>query len=170
MGVRPQVKALRGRRFRRFRRPSVEWLDRRTLLALSPLQLAPPLQFNARGSIQITHDLATSSEADLYAVTLNSGDTINANIEAQQSGSALASLLRIFGANGTPLALDDQQGGDPHLSFQVATTGTYDIGVSSAPTDTYNPAGLNSGTQGGTTGQYELDISRTATPLRSCPT
>ena len=144
----------------------MEWLARRTLLALSPLALASPLHFNSRDSVQISHELSTPSEVDLYAATLQTGDTLDINIVAQETGSGLASLLRIFDANGTPLALDNQQGGDPHLNFQAASTGTYYIGVSSAPNNNYNPTVLNSGSSGGTTGLYELDVNLTkAAPL-----
>ena len=101
--------------------------------------------------------MSAPDNVNLYSTTLQAGDTINASIVAQATGSELASLLRVFSANGTPLALDNQEGGDPHLTFQAATTGTYFIGVSSAPNDNYNPTVPSSGT-GDTTGLYELDV------------
>ena len=138
--------------------PAFEWLDRRTLLAASPLALATPLQFNAFNDVQLSSQfLSAPDNVNLYSTTLQAGDTINASIVAQATGSGLASLLRVFSANGTPLALDNQEGGDPQLTFQAATTGTYFIGVSSAPNDNYNPTVPNSGT-GDTTGLYELDV------------
>ena len=79
-----------------------------------------------------------------------SGEEIDASIDAQKSGSTLASLLRVFGPGGTPLALDNQEGGDPQLNFQAATAGTYYVGVSSAPNNNYNPLVSGSGTLGGT--------------------
>ena len=91
-------------------------------------------------------------------VTLQKGETLDASIDAQQAGSGLASLLRVFDANGTPLALDNQQGGDPQLTFQAATAGTYYIGVSSAPNNNYNPTVMDSGVPGATTGLYTLDV------------
>ena len=87
----------------------------------------------------MSHFLSIPDEVDLYSVTLQGGETLDASIDAQQAGSGLASLLRVFDANGTPLALDNQQGGDPQLTFQAATAGTYYIGVSSAPNNNYNP-------------------------------
>ncbi|MFO0953945.1 MAG: pre-peptidase C-terminal domain-containing protein [Isosphaeraceae bacterium] len=149
------------RRLRRSpsRRPCLEWLDRRTLPAASPLTLAPALHFKAHNEVRLPQRyLATSSEVDLYATTLQAGDTIDARIVAASAGSGLTSLLRVFDAGGRPLALDDREGGDPRLTFQAATTGTYYIGVSSAPNNNYNPAGPGSGTKGGTTGLYELDV------------
>ena len=141
MRVRRRVAGLRGRPRRRwsFWLPDGEWLEARTLLAASPLDLAVPLHFGAFNDAELSHFLSIPDEVDLYSVTLQRGDTLDASINAQQAGSGLASLLRIFDANGTPLALDNQQGGDPQLSFQAATAGIYYVGVSSAPNNNYNP-------------------------------
>ncbi len=93
-------------------------------------------------------------------------DTRHPASTLSRPAAGLESLLRIFDANGTPLALDNQQGGDPQLTFQAATAGTYFIGVSSAPNNNYNPAVTDSGVPGGTTGLYTLDVTRsTTTPL-----
>ena len=100
-----------------------------------------PLHFGALERCPVSHFLSIPDEVDLYSVTLQRGETIDASIDAQQAGSALDSLLRVFGSDGTPLALDNQQGGDPQLTFQAATAGTYYIGVSSAPNNDYNPLG-----------------------------
>ena len=97
---------------------------------------------------QVSHFLSIPDEVDLYSVALQSGDTLDASIDAQQAGSGLTSLLRVFDANGTPLALDNQQGGDPQLTFQAATAGIYYIGVSSAPNNNYNPTVAGSGIAG----------------------
>ena len=66
---------------------------------------------------QVSHFLSIPDEVDLYSVTLQRGETLDASIDAQQAGSGLTSLLRVFDANGTPLALDNQQGGDPQLTL-----------------------------------------------------
>ncbi len=73
----------------------------------------------------------------------------------------MASLLRVFNSSGTPLALDNQLGGDPQLTFQASTAGTYYIGVSSAPDNDYNPTVIYSGVPGTTTGLYTLSVTRT---------
>ena len=146
--------------------PHGEWLERRALLSTSPLDLAVPLQFGAFNDAEASRFLATGNEFDLYSLTLQKGDTMVASVSAQQSGSGLASLLRVFDAAGTPLALDNQQGGDPQLSFQAAAAGTYYLGVSSAPDNNYNPAIASSGLPGATIGLYQLDVKRlTSTPL-----
>jgi FG-GAP-like repeat len=169
-------------RRRRRRRPGLEWLETRTLFSVSPLAAAPTLTFNALHEAQATHLLSSPGEFDLYRVKLQAGDAIEAGISAQDTGnqagagftftfpgfgtqatSALSSLLRVFDAFGNPQALDDQQGGDPSLTFQVAIGGDYYIGVSSAPNDHYNPNAAGSGSPGGTTGLYTLGV-RLITP------
>ena len=125
--------------------------------AVSLLDSAVPLHFLAFDDAQESRFLSKPGEVDLYSVSLQPGDELDVNISAQQTGSGLASTLRVFAADGTPLALDNQQGGDPHLVFQAATAGTYFVGVSSAPNNAYNPNVAGSGTAGGTTGLYTLD-------------
>jgi hypothetical protein len=168
------------------RRPALEWLETRTLFSASPLLEAVPLDFNASHVADVEHFLSSPGEFDLYRVTLQAGDTIQAGISAQDAGkqagasftftfpgfayqgtSGLSSLLRIFDAGGTPLALDDRQGGDPSLTFQASTAGDYYVGVSSAPDDNYDPNVAGSGTAGDSTGLYTLGVRRLpATPLQ----
>src|SRR5579871_3287024 len=165
----------------------MELLEERTLFTASPLTAAVPLAFSPASNVaQVTHVLSSPTEVDLYRISLKAGDTIQVGISAQDAGnqagagfafpfpgygiqgiSPLEGQLRVFDAHGTPLALDDQQGGDPSLSFQAATAGTYYIGVSSAPNDNYNPNVAGSGTPGGTTGDYTLGVRRlTGNPLQ----
>ena len=160
--------SMRGQRRRRWSPwlPDGDWLEDRTLLANSPLDQAVPLHFGAFDDAQVTHFLSIPDEFDLYSVSMQKGETLDAKISAQQSGSALESLLRVFNSSGAPLALDDQQGGDPQLSFQAATAGTYYVGVSSAPNDDYHPTQEFSGVPGATTGLYTLDVDlKTGVPL-----
>ena len=168
MPVRGRVTGLRRppRRHWSFRRLDGDWLEERTLLATSPLASAVPLHFGVFNDAQVSHDLSIPDEFDLYSVTLQKGETIDASIDAQDAGSALMSLLRIFDGTGTPLALDNQLGGDPRLTFQASTAGTYYIGVSSAPNDDYNPTVMYGGVPGTTTGLYTLSVTlTTSTPL-----
>ena len=151
---------------RHVRRPALERLEDRTLFSVSGLLPVVPLLFNARGAAQVSHLLSGPLQVDLYRATLQAGDVLDASVSAAGAGSGLTSLLRVFDANGTPLALDDQQGGDPQLRFQAATAGDYLVGVSSAPDDNYTLAVPGSGTAGATTGAYTLDAQlTTAAPL-----
>jgi hypothetical protein len=162
---------------RSFYRPPLEYLEDRTLFSVAPLAAAVPLTFNAVHVAQVQHFLSSPREFDLYRVTLQASDAIQVGISAQDAGnqagagflfpfpgfayqgtSALSSQLRVFDASGTPLALDDQQGGDPSLSFQAATAGDYYVGVSSGGNDNYDPNVAASGSPGGTTGAYTLGV------------
>ena len=107
MRVRGRAAGLRGRprHHRSFWLPDGEWLEPRTLLAASPLELAVPLHFGAFNDAEASHFLSIPEEVDLYSVTLQRGETLDASIDAQQAGSGLTSLLRVFDANGTPLAV-----------------------------------------------------------------
>ncbi len=147
-----------------------DWLEKRTLLAASPLQTATPLQFGAFNDAQVSHFLSSPAEFDLYSLTLQEGQTLEASIDAQDAGSGLTSLLRVFNSSGTPLALDNQLGGDPHLTFQAATTGTYYIGVSSAPNDNYNPDRPRQRRRGRLDGAVRTGRRRLERQRRSCPT
>ena len=149
------------------RLPVGEWLERRTLLALTPLDRAVPLQFGAFNDAEASHFLSDPNEFDLYSLSLQKGDTLIASLSAQQSGSGLAELCCACSTpTARPLALDNQQGGDPQLSFQAAVAGQYYLGVSSAPDNNYNPTVNNSGIPGATTGLYRLDVKRlTSTPV-----
>ena len=168
MRIRGRVAGLRSPPHRQssFRLLDGDWLEPRTLLAASPLETAVPLHFGAFNDAQVSHFLSVPDEFDLYSVTLQKGETLDASIDAQNAGSALTSLLRVFNANGTPLALDNQLGGDPQLTFQASTAGTYYIGVSSAPNNNYNPTVMYSGVPGATTGLYTLNVTlTTSAPL-----
>ncbi len=129
------------------------------------MALAVPLHFGVLKDAAVSHFLSIPTEVNLYSLSMQRGETIRVSVDAQQAGSALESLLRVFDADGTPMALDDQQGGDPQLTFQAATAGTYYIGVSGAPNDSYNPEVANSGTPGGTTGLYTLDVTHSTSTI-----
>jgi hypothetical protein len=128
------------------------------VFSATPLASAEPLAFTPARTAQVSHFLADPREVDLYRITLAAGDRISAAVSAQAAGSGLQSLLRVFDARGSELALDDQEGGDPSLTFQAATAGDYFVGVSSAPDANYDPNVAGSGTPGGTTGLYTLNV------------
>ncbi len=148
-------------RRRPYRRPRLERLEDRTLLSGDTLLTAAMLPFTAFRTAHAAGFLATANEVDLYEIQLNRGDRITAAISAQSTGSGLQSLLRVFDNQGNPLALDDQEGGDPQLTFQAANAGDYFIGVSSDGDDAYDPTTANSGHGGTSTGLYALNLNLT---------
>jgi microcystin-dependent protein len=142
--------------------PCLERLESRIVFAVGPT----PLPFTAFQTAHTAGFLATPNAFDLYQVQLNAGDVVNASVSSQASGGALQSSLRVFNARGQQVALDDQQGGDPRLTFQAPAAGSYLVGVSSAGDDAYNPSVAGSGQGGSSTGLYSLDLRRTsAVPL-----
>src|SRR5262245_55541208 len=158
----------RGGRAGARRRLGLEWLEDRTLLSGSTLETATPLVINSFGTAKAAGFLADPHEVDLYRVHLGPGDILNAGVIAQGAGSGLQSLLRIFDDSGRQVALDDQEGGDSRLTFQGATAGDYFVGISSAPNDGYDPTAPDSGSAGGTTGVYTLNLRDAAhAPLRA---
>ncbi len=136
--------------------PCAERLETRTLFAVQaiPLPFTPSQTAHAAGRIAAADDFA------LYAVSLGAGDVVSATVSGP--GSGLQSALRVFEPIGHQIALDDQEGGDPRLTFQAPVAGDYLVGVSSAGDDAYDPAAADSGQSGSTTGQYALDLRRTA--------
>ena len=126
-----------------------------------------PLHFGVLNDAEVSHFLSIPTEVDLYSAddAERRDDRRQHRRPAGRQRPGRASCGSSM-PSGTPLALDDQQGGDPQLTFQAATAGTYYIGVSSAPNDDYNPTVADSGIPGGTTGLYTLDVTRsTSTPL-----
>src|SRR5207248_2637649 len=107
------------------------------------LATASPLDFDALGvSAQVGQAsgfLAEPLQIDLYRVSVDRGEQLRAALNAQSQGSVLEGVLRIFDAGGKQVALNNQEGGDPQLTFQAATTGVYYVGISSAGNAVYNP-------------------------------
>jgi hypothetical protein len=93
----------------------LESLEDRTLLSGDPLTLATPLTFQLN-TAHASHFLSSPGEIDLYRIHLEAGDRVTASVNAQQAGSGLQGLLRIFDAGGSPVALDNQEGGNPQLT------------------------------------------------------
>ena len=146
----------RSRLTRRWRL-DVERLEGRTLFAVQAI----PLPFTPSHTAHAAGRIAAADDFTLYAVSLGAGDVVSAAVSAQSTGSGLQSVLRVFDATGHQIALDDQEGGDPRLTFQVPAAGEYLVGVSSAGDDAYDPTAPESGQGGTTTGQYAVDLRRT---------
>ncbi|MFO1065398.1 MAG: choice-of-anchor Q domain-containing protein [Pirellulales bacterium] len=92
------------------------------------------------------------SDVDLYKVQLSAGDSLTADIDAQRlsNGSSLSSLdshLRLFNAAGVQIASNADEGWDDEfnlltdskLTYEIATSGTYYIGVSAQGNEYYDP-------------------------------
>src|SRR4051812_28908464 len=115
----------RGRRST-WARPGLEWLASRTLLAGHTLSTATLLAFQSPQTVEASGFLSMRDQVDLYKVQLGVGDEVS----AQARGSGLQPLLRVFANDGRQIALNNQEGGDPSLTFQAPTAGDYFLGVS----------------------------------------
>ncbi|HKI31683.1 MAG TPA: VCBS repeat-containing protein [Gemmataceae bacterium] len=148
------------------RRPRPERLEDRHLPSGDTLGTAAPLRFTAAQTAHAAGFLANRNEVDLYRLGgLVAGDVVSAALSSAGGGGTLQGVLRVFDRAGTPIALDDQEGGDPRLTFQAPAAGDYFLGVSAAGDDAYDAGAANSGHGGTTTGLYALDLRRAPEPL-----
>ncbi|UKP00603.1 Ig-like domain-containing protein [Nostoc sp. UHCC 0870] len=115
-----------------------------------------------------------TEDVDMYSFELAAGDTVRIDTDAEQLGSTLDSVLRVFDAEGNQLAQSDDDGApdelfvagvDSYLEFTAETAGTYYVGVSSFPNgefsfnnNPYDPLVAGSGT-GRSSGTYTLNLS-----------
>ncbi|MEM9271586.1 MAG: DVUA0089 family protein [Cyanobacteria bacterium P01_F01_bin.143] len=116
------------------------------------------------GEIGDNPDVDATNDVDLFAVELNAGDTILADINAEINDSELDSVLTIFGANGNVLVQNDDNSfedfsePDSFQQFTALLNGTYYIGVSSSENLEYDPTEADSGV-GDSSGVYELVLT-----------
>lgn len=109
---------------------------------------------------------AGTRDVDLYSVSLEAGQLLNASVQARVDGSTLDSYLRIFDAAGVQVASNDDFLGsqDSTIAFTATASGTYFVGVSGYGNSQYAP-GTGTGTRTGSTGFYTLLLGRVALPL-----
>ena len=114
------------------------------------------------GIIDVTTDV------DMRAFTVVAGQTVAFDLDTQGLASPLTdSVLRLFNAAGTQLAVDDDTDGpapegngfESFLSYTFATGGTYYIGVSAFSNTGYNATTGDGDLKGLHTGNYELHFS-----------
>ena len=110
---------------------------------------------------------ADDLDVDFYAFLVTAGQTVEFDVDAEETGSWLDSMLRLFDGSGTELASNDdaydpdtgQYTYDSYISYTFATAGTYTIAVSGYSNDDYDPFVPQSGWWGGDTGEYTLTVS-----------
>jgi serralysin len=110
--------------------------------------------------------IESTSDVDLVKFELDQGDVVTLNIEAQENGSSLDSILRVFDSTGNELAVNDDSSGvfenfslDSYLAYTATSSGDYYVGVSDYPNFGYDPNVENSGEGFDPTGDYDLAIS-----------
>lgn len=123
-----------------------------------------PGTFNGEGGIGDNPAVFSPDDVDLMALQLAAGDRLSIDIDADEFGSGLDPILRVFDAAGNQVSVsdDDPAPGEPftldsYIDYTVPTAGTYYIGVSSYANFGYDPAVAGSGS-GFSTGSYDLEI------------
>lgn len=116
-------------------------------------------------SVVLNGEIELTSDVDLVKLQLDQGDVVTLNIEAQENGSSLDSIVRVFDSAGSEQARNDDSAGpfenfslDSYLAYTAGGTGDYYVGVSSYANFDYDPNVENSG-EGFSTGDYDLAIS-----------
>nr|WP_044235914.1 Ig-like domain-containing protein [Gimesia maris] len=113
----------------------------------------------------------TDLDVDLFAISLNVGEMILADLDAAylDGGTVLSNLnglLRLFDANGNELALNDDASDpdtgvastDALLRFTAPVAGMYYLGISAASNDGYDATTAGSGTSA-SGGRYQLQLT-----------
>lgn len=120
-----------------------------------------------------SESISPDIDVDLYSFQVASGQILDFDIDTAINGfGGLGSYLRLFNAQGRPLASNDNGvapgettlGFDAYLRFTFASAGTYFIGVSNGTNVTYDPTTGNGDTAGGlhSIGDYTLIVQTPA--------
>jgi serralysin len=114
----------------------------------------------------LSGEIESTSDVDFIKLQLDQGDVVTLNIEAQENGSSLDSIVRVFDSAGSELAVNDDSAGvfenfslDSYLAYTAGETGDYYVGVSDFPNFSYDPNVENSGEGSDPVGEYDLAIS-----------
>lgn len=115
------------------------------------------------GSRTVNGGIDTATDVDLSSFTVIAGQMLSFDVDLPP-GSGLDAVLRLFDANGMPLAANDNgptagesASNEPSLMYTFATGGTYYVGVSGSPNGAYNAVN-GEGDRAGSTGAYTLLI------------
>ena len=111
-----------------------------------------------------TDSISTSTEVDMFRFTASAGQTISFDVN-KTAGSTLDGYLSIFDSGGYYVAYNGQGaapgetvGTDPYIEVTFTTAGTYYVGISGEPNDSYS-AVTGAGVKSGSTGGYTLTLS-----------
>jgi hypothetical protein len=101
-------------------------------------------------------------DVDIYRFEAFAGATFRALTALPPGGRSMDTILRLFDANGSQLAVnDDDLGLYSRIDFEFEVSGTYYVGVSGFANFNYNPNTGGSGVAG-STGDYRLTLTLTA--------
>jgi subtilisin-like proprotein convertase family protein len=99
-------------------------------------------------------------DVDLYRFQAAAGSRLTALTSQPPGGRSMDTILRLFNATGSQLAVNDDFGGTLYsrISFTFTTPGTYFLGVSGYANLSYNTNAGGSGSTG-STGDFRLDLA-----------
>ncbi len=149
-------------------RPRLEVLeDRLTPSGLDTLSQAQSVPFDpASQTALVSGSLADPNQVDLYAVQLDRGDEVTAQVN-KDALNPPDTGLRVFDSSGQQLAfsfnpLQFRTGAvdSPPLIFDAPENGVFYIGVSSGTNFSYDPLVSGTGSGGDSTGDYRLTLTR----------
>ena len=155
----------------------IERLEDRLLLTGSPIMLAEtepnnsipqadanPVPLSADTPVVVNGQIDSTSDIDLFRVTMNFGDALSAQLNALalDPASSLYGYLRLFDATGTELVNSGPfNGSDPALQFSDTSAGTnvFYIGVGDLNNISYDALTGDNEANGSFTGNYSLDLT-----------
>ena len=131
------------------------------------LSSANPASFSFFNEIGDNPNVSPSADVDFYELELDAGDRIIIDIDADELGSTLDPILRLFDSAGNELALSDDNPApgelaslDSFIDFLALETDNYYVGVSSFANSNYDPFIVGSGSGSGlSSGTYDIDIT-----------
>ena len=104
-------------------------------------------------------------DVDFYKLHLRAGERVIVDVDANETGSPLDAVLRLFDAAGNELVVsqDDPAPGeapslDPYIDFTATERGTYYVGVSGAGNEVYEPIALANRNGPASTGDYTISV------------
>ena len=125
--------------------------------------IAPGI-FTSSEEIGDNISLAATDDVDLYEVQLSAGNRLAVDIDGNEFGSSLDSVVRLFDSSGVEITFNDDGAApdesfsfDSYLDFTATTSDTYYVGVSSYSNFFYDPFVQGSGT-GSSSGEYDIQI------------
>jgi hypothetical protein len=108
-------------------------------------------------------EIASELDVDLFGIDLVQREALRVELVAPSAGGEVDGVLRLFAADGTPLAVLDHAVGAGPVVLPVTSAGRYFVGVSGSGNLAYDPATADSGTPGAV-GGYTLRVLVSAAP------
>ena len=118
-----------------------------------------PTQTSYSVNASIGDGLYLNNDVDLYQFQASAGQLVTAVTSQPTGGTQMQTVLRLFDSSGNELTNNAFGNGSyARFEYEVASAGTYYVGVSGYSNFYYNPTVANSG-YNSSLGDYHLDLS-----------